>query len=336
MNKKNTMEQKITNSKLDIVKKSLYFIIAPIVVLIVGIILMTTVGFSQGIDFSGGQTFKVYVNDKAKLENATVYDLTDAKDYNDVYKKITLVLNESNVDIVSYQTTKVDLPDYSVSYGQAVQVTYQTNSKSKDASTIREELIDAFDYSEYDGAISSIDAVLPVESYNWMIGLVASVMFGLIAAIIYMAIRYSKSAIFVMFIQMALDIFLTLGLMLICRVTVNLTSGIVVLASFIISLINSFVFYNKVKENKESGLYEGVANNDMANTTTKQVLWKKTMFYVGAILVSLIFVIFAGSAVQSVALGIMLSLIATFYTSTFLLPTFWAIVDRPKKKKKGA
>ena len=336
MNKKNTMEQKITNSKLDIVKKSLYFIIAPIVILIVGIILMTTVGFSQGIDFSGGQTFKVYVNDQAKLENATVYDLNNAKDYDDVYKKITLVLNKSNVDIVSYQTTKIDLPEYSVSYGQAIKVAYQTNSNSKDASTIRAELVEAFEYADYDGAISSIDVVPPLQSYDWMIGLVASVMFGLIASIIYMAIRFSRSAIFVIFIQVALDIFLTLGLMLICRVTVNLTSGIIILATLMFSLINSFVFYNKIRESRASGLYEGAKNNEIANKTTKQLLWKKAMFYLAGIVALVLLIIFTGNAISSVSVGIMLSLIATFYTSTFLLPSFWAIVDKPKKAKKKA
>ena len=71
MNKKNklSISKKIEKSKLDIVKNALYFVLLPVVILIVGVILLTTVGFSKGIDFAGGQTFKVYVNDEGKLIN---------------------------------------------------------------------------------------------------------------------------------------------------------------------------------------------------------------------------------------------------------------------------
>jgi len=334
MNKKTSIEQKIVDSKIDIIKKSLYFIIAPVVILILGIILISTVGFSKGIDFTGGQTFKVYVNNEAKLEDVASYDLSKSEDYNKVYDKITMILEKNNVNLISYQTSKVDLKEYNVYGGQAVQVTYQTNASSKDGSIIRAELIDAFDYSNFDGAISSIDETMPVSSFNWFIGLLAGVVFALIAAIIYMAIRFSKSAIFVVFIQAALDIFLTLSLLLICRVTVNLTVGIVVLSAFMLSLINSFVYYNKVRDSRTSGLVEGKTNYDIANQTIKQTTYKKALFYICTIVVSLIFIILSVSAVRDVALGIMLSLVATFYTSTFILPSFWALVDKPKKKKK--
>lgn len=335
MNKKNCMklEQKITNSKFDIVKKSLYFVIAPIIILLVGIILLTTVGFSKGIDFAGGQTFKVYVNNEQKLDGAESYDLSDKKDFDEVYKKITIVLADNDAKLVSYQTSKVNIEEYDVYSGQAIQVTYQGNAESD---AIRSQIVDAFGYANYTNAISSIDEVPPVSSYNWTIGLIAGIMFGLIAAIVYMSIRFSTSAILVVFIQMALDLFLTLGLLLICRVTINLTVGIVLLTSFMLSLINSFVFYNKIKENKKSGNYNDAKNAELANITTKQITFKKSIFYIALIVVSLLLVILSVDAVRAVAGGIMLALIASFYTSTFLLPAFWTIADKPKKEKKKA
>ena len=338
MNKKkslNNLEQKIINSKFDIVRKSLYFIIAPIIILLVGVILLSTVGFSKGIDFSGGQTFKVYVNDEAKLADVATYNLDKKEDYDAIYKKINIVLNENNVKLVSYQTTKVDLKDYDVYSGQAVQITYQTNSKSSEKSEIREDLINAFDYASFDGAISSIDEVPAIDSiYDWTIGIFAGVMFGLVAAIIYMAFRYSKSSIFVVFIQTILDIFLTLGLLLVLRVPVNLTVGAVILSTFVISLINSFVFYNRIKTNKNSGLYEGVTNIEMANKTTKQIAYKKTIMYIAVAIASIIFIIFSVNAVKMFALAILLSLFATYYTSTFILPSFWSVAYKGEKVKK--
>lgn len=337
--KKNTLnlEQKITNCKFDVLKKSLYFIIAPVIILLVGIILLCTTGFSKGIDFTGGFTFKVYVNESINeqvvIEGVDYYNLDVEKDYNIVYNKITKVLSNSNVNMVSYQTSDVNIDDQNIFNGQAVQVTFQSNDDSKDADYIREQIIATFDYQNADWAVSSIDEVPPVESFSWAIGITAGVVFAIIAAVIYMAFRYSKSALFVVFLQMALDLFLTLGLMLICRVTVNLTAGIVVFTAFMISLFNSFVFYNKVRENRKSGAYEGVNNNEMANKVTKQTAYKKILIYIASIIACIVFIIFGSSGVRMVALGMLLSLITTFYTSTFLLPAFWAIADKPKKIK---
>ena len=230
----------------------------------------------------------------------------------------------------------MDVPEYGVTFGQAVQITYQTNNNTKTADVIRAEIINAFGYDSYDGAVSSIDEVPPVQSFDWLIGLIAAVLLGLVAAIVYMAFRFSKSAIFVVFLQMALDIFITLALVLICRVTVNLTFGDVLLTVFALSLINSFVYYNKVREDRKVGLTVGMSNAEVANKTTKQTLWKKIIFYVAMILASLLFVLISVGAVRDVFAGIILALITTFYTSTFLLPSFWSLVDKPKKAKKKA
>ncbi len=328
------IEEKINKSNLDVIKKALYFVIAPIMVLLIGIILLSTVGFSKGIDFTGGQTFKIYVNNETKLADAKTYNLDNDKDYNEVYEKITIVLNNNNVNVVSYQTTKIDLAQYNVYGGQAVQVTYQTNGNSSDTSHIRADLIDTFEYTYYDGAISSIDEVPAVTNFDWAIALMAAVVFGLVASIIYMAVRFSYSALFVVFIQAALDIFLTLGLMLICRVTVNLTVGIVVLSAFLLSLLNSFMFYNKVRENRKAGLFVKEKNAEMANIVTKQSLYKKSIFYICLVVASILFAIIATNAVSAVALSIMFAIISTFYSSTFILPSLWALVDKPKKEKK--
>lgn len=334
MNKKMSIDQKIQNSRFDFIKKSLYFVIAPILILIVGVILLTTVGFSKGIDFAGGQTFKVYVNDEAKLADANVYDLDDKKDYNEVYNKICIVLDENNVDLVSYQTTSVNLEQYNVYSGQAVQVTFKANSKDFDESQLRTELIDAFGYDSFDGAISSIDEVPAVASFDWAIALLSAVLFAVVASVVYMAIRFSTSAIFVVFVQSALDVFLTLGLILICRVPINLTVGVTILSALMLSLINSFVYYNKAREIRKAGLAVGVKNTDLANTITKQILFKKALFYTCAGLATLLFVVLSTSAVREVALGVMIALISAFYTSTFVLPSLWALVDKPRKEKK--
>ncbi len=337
MNKKKTcsLKQKISNSKLDIVKKSLLFMIAPIMILLVGVILFCSTGFNYGIDFTGGQTFKVYVNDEAKIAGATQYDLNKKEDYKTVYEKITIVLEENGVNLVSYQTTSVNIQSYDVYGGQAVQVTYQAE-QNFDNLTLRTQIVDAFGYEDFDGAVSSVDEVPAVSSFAWAIGLLAGIMFALVAVIVYMSFRFSKSAIFVVFIQTALDVLLTVALLAICRVPVNLTISIVILTAFALSIANSFAFYNKVREGKKSGIFTNEINSEIANSVAKQSMYKKVLAYAIAIFTTLLVVILSVSAVRAVALGILLALVASFYTSTFMLPTFWAIVDKKKQVKKKA
>ena len=57
MNKMKALNQKIVSSKFNITKNFLYFLIVPAVLLIVGIILLSTVGFNLGTDFTGKSTF---------------------------------------------------------------------------------------------------------------------------------------------------------------------------------------------------------------------------------------------------------------------------------------
>ncbi len=335
MNKKKTcsLEQKISNSKLDIVKKSLLFMIAPIVILLVGVILFCSTGFNYGNDFTGGQTFKVYVNDEAKIAGATQYDLNEKEDYNDVYEKIAIVLKDNGVNLVSYQTTTVNIQSYDVYGGQAVQVTYQA-SENFDNLALRNQIVDAFGYEDFDGAVSSIDEVPALSSFAWAIGLLAGIMFALVATIVYMSFRFSKSAIFVVFIQTALDVLLTIALLAICRVPVNFTVASIILVAFLLSIANSFAFYNKVREGRKSGVYTNDTNNEIANKVVKQSTFKKIIAYAVAVIATLLVIILSVSAVRAVAVGILLALVATFYTSTFMLPTFWAIVDKKKQAKK--
>ena len=81
---KNKMQlnQKIINSKFNITKNFLYFLIVPAVIILVGIILLCTVGFNLGTDFTGSSTFKVYVNNENTLgEEIASYNLDNKDDY---------------------------------------------------------------------------------------------------------------------------------------------------------------------------------------------------------------------------------------------------------------
>lgn len=338
MNKKTiSMEKKIINSKFKISQNLFKSLIVFAVIFLVGLIVTCTVGFNLGTDFSGSSSFKIFVNSEAKLENATVYDLQDVEDYNTVYGKVQSVLTKKGLKIVSYRTSSLKITELNEPDAQAIEVVFQNSTTNQDKineenQAIREAIIAEFDYTSFESGVTSVDFSPAQSSFDWMIGLLASIVFGLLVAMIYMMFKFDKSS-WIMILQVALDIVLFLALLSIVRLTVNLTVGITILATFVLSMLNGFIFYAKMKENISSGKYTGMKNNEMADTTIKSYLFKKILAYVVMIILSFILAIIAVEAVREVALGLVIALVSTFFTSTFMTPAFWAVVYKEKRKK---
>lgn len=336
-----SIDKKIRESKFNINKNFIYFLIAPLVFIIVGIILLCTVGFNLGTDFTGASVFKIYINNEASFndENIKSYDLENKDDYNEIYDKIDIILEENGLKIDSYRTTTMNIPKYHIYGGQAIEVSYQNLSDVENEinvlnSSVRNDLISAFNYINYDDAVSSVDYIPAQSSFGWAIAIVASIVFAFILLACYMAFRFNVSVFIVGIMQVALDLFLTICLVLICRVPVNLTFGITLFATFVMTIFNLFYFYNKIKDNLKSGRFEKAANAEIANSTVKEITVKKSIIYIALILTAILFSALAVNGVREVALGFLLSLIATYYTSEFVLPSLWATMYRKGKAKK--
>lgn len=335
MNKKISLEKKIINSKFSFTKHALYYMIVPALILIVGIILNFTVGFNLGTDWTGSSSVKVFVNYEETLVDANSYNLNDSKDFSTVFGKVKTVFEENNLKIVSYRTSTMK---YDIVNGQAVEVVFQNNStKEADINNeneeLRQALIAEFEYANYENAVSTVDFAPAQYSFNWAIGLLAGIVFGLISTIIYMMFRYDKSAWVVLVLQTALDFLLTMSLICIFRLTINLTIGIAILSTFIMTILNTFVYYAKMKENIKSGKFAGMKNDQMANTTVKETLFKKTVLFAILLLLTFVIAIISVEGIREVALALSVALITTYFTSTFFTPAVWKVVYKESKKK---
>ena len=340
--KKMKLEQKILNSKLAINKNFLYFMIAPLVIILVGIILLSTVGLNLGTDFTGYSTLKVYVNNEPEITDTTVgnYDLNDTDDYNTVHDKIFNALSDTEVRVTSYVVSSMNIisNDFVVANGQAIELKYQHNTTNLEEIeivdlTVRESIIQEFAYDNFEDAVSSADYVAPQANFGWAIAIVASIVFALIVAAIYLTFRYNPSASLVMLMQVALDIFLTIALLAICRITINYSMGIILLATFVFTLFNLIYFYMSAKENITSEKHGQLNIAQLSDITAKEILFKKTLIYLLVLVGVILFIAVAVAGVRSVALGLLVSLVVTFYTSTFILPTLWTTLYKAKAKK---
>ena len=114
-----------------------------------------------------------------------------------------------------------------------------------------------------------------------------------------------------------------------------MTLGIVLFTTFLFTVFNVMYYYMKMKDGVKQGKFDKMRNSEMANTLTKEITCKKIFVYIALFVIALLFTIFAVQGVKEVALGIIISLVVTFYTSQFILPTLWATMYSKKKKNKN-
>ena len=231
------------------------------------------------------------------------------------------------------------ISDYDVYDGQAVEVVFRNKAKDNqkillENDVLREQLISEFKYADHDLAVSSVDFTEADSPYMFIVQMFAGITLGLLAVIIYMLLRKYHSLIFMMILQVALDLLLTVSLISICRIVVNYNVAVALLSTFIISVLNCFVFINKQKEDLKTGKCDGLTNNEIGDMVVKELSFKKMMAYILMILTTLAFVCLAVPGVRSIALAVLVGIISTMYTSHFLLPALWSSTQNWRKKKK--
>ena len=96
---KTSFDEKIHSLKLDVTKRRLVWLLIPVVIILVGIILVSTIGFNLGIDFTGGTVINVIPNE---------INISDDNNYNQVKADIEEVLNEFGLKSTQFQIVEND------------------------------------------------------------------------------------------------------------------------------------------------------------------------------------------------------------------------------------
>lgn len=334
------LEKRMSNSRFSINKNFIYFLIAPIIILLVGAIILSTCGYNLGYDFTGGTTFRMFINkDNEIITTVDNYDLENRDDFNEVYNKVVGIVEENGGKVVSFKTTGMTVLDYNIMEGQAIEVTFQNSSTDKEEietqnNNIKQAIVDGFELSDYEKIISEFDVVAQKASSSWVIALVCSAILAFVAGVVYIMARYCVSALPVGIILLAFDLFMMLSLILICRVPIGMSIGGVVLATTLMSLFNLFRFYNRVKEGHKAGKFDKLRNSEISDSIANSQSFIKTLIYIVLALITLILVIVSVDAIRFTALSVLMALIVTYYNSQFILPSIFTVLYRKNKKKK--
>lgn len=365
MNKKLTKKKSrfsidalIENSKFSFTRNLKYFIIAPIIIIVVGIVLLCTLGFNLGFDFTGGTNMTIYLNDSTSGSSnysEQRYDIEE--DYDEVVDKINKVFDNYDVNISSIQTTEINIDanrgySFTIVNGDAIIIKFQNGSLTDEAEInaqneeIQLALLKEFGYFDANatildltsnefaafvanGGITTASATAEL-LMNSFIALIVAV----VLILIYVAIRFEITSGLAAIMALFHDILITTSFMLIFRIPIN-TPFIAALITILgYSINNTIIIFDRIRENvklsKNLGKIDNyaIADGSVRSTMMRTILTTLTTF------IMIFFITVIGvSDIQQFAFPIMIGILAGFYSSNFLTTGLWAIAYKPSKRK---
>lgn len=360
MTKKKTrfsIDNLIENSKFSFTRNLKYFIIAPIVIIVVGIILLCTLGFNLGFDFTGGTNMTIYLNDATSGSSEFSdqnYNLED--NYDEVVDKINNVLANYDVNLSSIQTTEINIDadrgySFTIVNGDAIIIKFQNGDMTEEEvesqnNEIQLALLKEFGYFDESATIDDLTSkefaafvanggvTTASATSQLLMNSFIALLVAVVLILIYVAIRFEITSGLAAILALFHDILITTSFMLIFRIPIN-TPFIAALITILgYSINNTIIIFDRIRENvklsKNLGKIDNyaVADNAVRSTMMRTILTTVTTF------IMIFFITVIGvSDIQQFAFPIMIGILSGFYSSNFLTTGLWAIAYRPSKRK---
>lgn len=340
-----SFDEKIATSRFDYCRNMKWFLIAPLAIILVGIILFFTIGFNLGMDFTGGSIMTVYANTDSTLteldENIESFDLGKTEDYNTMQNKINIVLEKHGLSASVYQTTTMEINELGVS-GQGVIVKYKNIDGAKTSEIeelnklVRADLVAEFGYDAItngDSAVANGGVITPSASSELIMKSFIALLVALTLILIYIAFRFELTSGLSTVLAIFHDLLVTTSLVIMFRITIN--------ASFIAALVtilgytinNTIVVFDRIRENTKSGKFDKASNQEVANASIRDTLTRSIFTTLTTFVTIALVAIIGVQDIRDFALPIVIGIVSGFYSSTFITPGLWAIAHNPKKRK---
>ena len=317
--KKFSIEQAIKTSKFNYVKNFKWFLIAPIMIAVVGMILLFTIGFNTGIDFTGGTIIQV-------VPVESQYNLNNQDDYNVVKSKVDSVLSVYEITGSMYQTSETDV-------GLAILVRYKDIDGKTDAemNAINDQVISAlrteFGFSEHDvpQRISGNQRIGATASSELIMNVFLAILVSVALILIYIVFRFEFTSGMATILTIFHDVIITASLMLILRVQINASFVAALITVVGYSINNTIIIFDRIRENSIKPQYAEASNAEIANVSIKETMMRSINTTLTTLLTISMVAIIGVDAIREFAIPILVGIMAGFYSSVFIAPSLWVV-----------
>ncbi|MCM1403948.1 MAG: protein translocase subunit SecF [Prevotella sp.] len=282
--------ERIKNSNFNYVRNGRWFFIAPVVILVLGIIMLAILGFNLGLEFTGGTI--VSVNADGEHSQAEIESKMDSLD-------------------VKYNITK----EQSTSGGNTFSIKFNADENTESIIT---DLQSYFNDEDWNSA-ESIQASTTNETVMMVFWSILAALAGLI---IYMLIRFKFTAGIATVLALAHDVLMICSLMVIFQIEINTSFIAAILTVMAYSINNSLVVFDRIrhmeKHNTDNLTLEQMINKSVNRTLGRSVLTAGTTLATLLVL-TIISLTMQLSTLIEFALPIIFGLFAGTYSSLFLI-----------------
>lgn len=347
-----SLDEKIENSKFNFCKNLKWFLIAPIVICLVGVVLLCTLGFNLGIDFTGGSNMTIYLDTDGTY---TVDDSVVSTDQRVLEEKINNVLKEYGLDINTYQDTTMNISGMGIEDGKAVIIKYQNNNKLETAKIeeindkIRLDLLKAFKYVDEDATLETIGSIeesalianggitTASASSELMMKSFIALLVAILLILIYVAFRFEFTSGLAAILALFHDLLVTTSIMLICRIEINVSFIAALVTILGYSVNNTIIIFDRMRSDLKTVKQSNakISNQEVANGAVRASLMRTILTTLTTFIMIFMVTVIGVPDIREFAFPIMIGILAGFYSATCLTPGLWAIAYRPKKNKKS-
>ena len=356
-----SIDEKIENSKFSYTKNLKYFIIAPLFILVAGIVLLCTLGFNLSFDFTGGTSMTVFTNfnnanDSVVFEdeNMASFNLENDDEYKAACEKIEKVLNSFDLSASSYQAATMTIASdegYSYTFENCDAILFKIqNANVADVESQNEEiklaLLKEFGYVsedilasdvenvEFSALISNDGVVEPSTNFELTMRIMLAFVIALVLVFLYVGFRFDFTTAFAVALSLFHDVLITAAMMLICRLEISVAFFAALFMVLCYSVYNTIIIFDRIKENLKLSKNLGkVDNHAVANKAISSTMMRTLMTTIIAFVLVLFIIIIGVNGVREFAFPMLVGLLASFYSSIFLAPGLWAMVYKPSKRK---
>ncbi|MCT8139541.1 protein translocase subunit SecF [Anaerobacillus sp. CMMVII] len=292
------------DSKLDFVKHRKKFFIFSALLVLTGVILLSTVGLNLGIDFNSGT-------------------------------KIELLSGETlTAEIVNNEFAEIGLtPDNVLLAGDRSEMAYATFIG---VLTQDEILKVQRHFNEQFGAEPNISTVTPTIGRELARNAFYSVIFASIGIVIYVTIRFELLYGVAAIVALLHDAFFIITIFSITQMEVNLPFIAAVLTIVGYSINDTIVTFDRIRENlsyeKKVRGFEDLArvvNKSLIQTLARSINTVLTVVFAAAALL-----IFGGEAIRTFSFALLVGLVAGTYSSLFIAAQLWLVWKSKSLQKK--
>ena len=325
---KTSFDEKLHSLKLNVTKRRLIWLLIPVAIILVGVILVSTIGFNLGIDFTGGTVINVIPNE---------INISDDNNYNQVKADIEEVLNEFGLKSTQFQIVEND-------QGQAVSVRFQDKAGADEKEMnvlINDKIIPALyekfgmdkNDDRFANYVQASDRIGATSSSELLLKALIAIMASIVLILIYIAIRFEVASGLSAIVALFSDVLVTCSIVLMCRIQINTTFIAALITIIGYSINNTIIIFDRVRELRKLDENKGKSNEELANMAVSQSFARTLNTTITTLVAVLLLAIIGVPSVREFVIPIIIGLLSGVYSSLFLSPNLWALMYRERAKK---